>query len=75
MNVKSAKKQRMAPLHTPTGLGSQAARDISAALNALLAQDCFLSASSDLRFANGECVALPRPSRMLLPLRFASNCR
>ena len=37
MNVKSATKQRKAPLHTPTGLGSEATRDISGALNALLA--------------------------------------
>ena len=37
MNVKSATKQRKAPLGTPTGLGSQATRDISGALNALLA--------------------------------------
>jgi starvation-inducible DNA-binding protein len=37
MNDKSAAKQRKAPLHTPTGLGSQATRDISGALNALLA--------------------------------------
>jgi starvation-inducible DNA-binding protein len=37
MNVKSAAKQRKAPLHTPTGLGSAATRDISGALNALLA--------------------------------------
>jgi starvation-inducible DNA-binding protein len=37
MNVKSAKKQRMAPIHTPSGLGSEATRNISGALNALLA--------------------------------------
>ena len=37
MNLKSAKKQRMAPLKTPTGLGPDATRDISGALNALLA--------------------------------------
>jgi starvation-inducible DNA-binding protein len=37
MNVKSATKQRKTPLHTPTGLGSEATRDISGALNALLA--------------------------------------
>ena len=37
MNVKSAKKQRAAPLRTPTGLGADATRDISAALNTLLA--------------------------------------
>jgi starvation-inducible DNA-binding protein len=37
MNVKSATKQRKAPLGTPTSLGSQATRDISGALNALLA--------------------------------------
>ena len=37
MKLKSAKKQRMAPLKTPTGLGSEATRDISGALNALLA--------------------------------------
>jgi starvation-inducible DNA-binding protein len=37
VNLKSAKKQRMAPLKTPTGLGPDATRDISGALNALLA--------------------------------------
>jgi starvation-inducible DNA-binding protein len=37
MNAKSATKQRMAPLGTPTSLGSEATRDISGALNALLA--------------------------------------
>jgi starvation-inducible DNA-binding protein len=37
MNVKSATKQRKAPLATPTSLGSKATRDISGALNALLA--------------------------------------
>jgi starvation-inducible DNA-binding protein len=37
MNVKTAKKQQMAPLRTSTGLGSEATRDISGALNALLA--------------------------------------
>jgi starvation-inducible DNA-binding protein len=37
MNVKAATKQRKAPLHTPTDLGSDATRDISGALNALLA--------------------------------------
>jgi starvation-inducible DNA-binding protein len=37
MNAKSATKQRKAPLSTPTTLGSDATRDISAALNALLA--------------------------------------
>jgi starvation-inducible DNA-binding protein len=37
MNFKSATKQRKAPLGTPTSLGSQATRDISGALNALLA--------------------------------------
>ena len=37
MNDKSATKQRKSPLHTPTGLGSEATRDISGALNALLA--------------------------------------
>ena len=37
MNTKSAKKRRMAPLGTPTSLGSEATRDISAALNTLLA--------------------------------------
>ena len=37
MNVKAATKQRKAPLHTPTDLGADATRDISGALNALLA--------------------------------------
>ena len=37
MNAKSATKQRKASLSTPTTLGSDATRDISAALNALLA--------------------------------------
>jgi starvation-inducible DNA-binding protein len=37
MNVKSATKQRKAPLGTPTSLGAEATRDISGALNALLA--------------------------------------
>jgi starvation-inducible DNA-binding protein len=37
MKLKSAKKQRMAPLKTPTGLSVQATQDISGALNALLA--------------------------------------
>jgi starvation-inducible DNA-binding protein len=37
VKLKSAKKQRMAPLKTPTGLGAEATRDISGALNALLA--------------------------------------
>jgi starvation-inducible DNA-binding protein len=37
MNVKSAMKQRKAPLGTPTSLGAEATRDISGALNALLA--------------------------------------
>ena len=37
MNVRDAKAQRMAPLNTPTGLGSDASKDISAALTTLLA--------------------------------------
>jgi starvation-inducible DNA-binding protein len=37
MNVKSATKQRKSPLGTPTSLGAEATRDISGALNALLA--------------------------------------
>jgi starvation-inducible DNA-binding protein len=37
MNVKDAKARRMAPLDTPTNLGSNATRDISGALNVLLA--------------------------------------
>ena len=37
MNARDAKALRAAPLETPTDLGSDAVRDISAALNALLA--------------------------------------
>ena len=37
MNVQSAKVLRKAPLNTPTDLSSEAVRDISGALNALLA--------------------------------------
>jgi starvation-inducible DNA-binding protein len=37
MSVKAATKQRMARLDTPTSLGSEATRDISGALNALVA--------------------------------------
>src|SRR5712691_3571749 len=37
MNDKSATKQRKAPLGTPTSLGPEATRDISGALNGLLA--------------------------------------
>ena len=37
MNVKSSSVHRTAALDTPKGLGSEATRDISAALNALLA--------------------------------------
>jgi starvation-inducible DNA-binding protein len=37
MNVRDAKVLRKAPLETPTDLGSSAVRDISAALNVLLA--------------------------------------
>jgi starvation-inducible DNA-binding protein len=37
MDSKSAIKQRKAPLDTPTNFGSEAKRDISGALNALLA--------------------------------------
>ena len=37
MNFDTAKKRRMAPLSTPTGLLAEATRDISAVLNLLLA--------------------------------------
>jgi starvation-inducible DNA-binding protein len=37
MNVQDAKDLRKAPLETPTDLGSNAVRDISGALNILLA--------------------------------------
>jgi starvation-inducible DNA-binding protein len=37
MNVRDAKTRRMAPLGTPTSLGANASKDISAALTALLA--------------------------------------
>jgi len=37
MNSKASAARRDAPLHTPTGLRPEATRDISAALNALLA--------------------------------------
>ena len=37
MNILEAKMRRAAPLHTPTGLGSNAVRDVSGALNTLLA--------------------------------------
>jgi starvation-inducible DNA-binding protein len=37
VKLKSVKIQRVAPLRTPTGLGADATRDISGALNALLA--------------------------------------
>src|SRR5947208_11874457 len=37
MNTEDARKRRMAPLHTPGGLGEDAARDISGALTILLA--------------------------------------
>src|SRR6059058_6419116 len=37
MNTEDARKRRMAPLHTPGGLGEDAARDISGALTVLLA--------------------------------------
>jgi len=40
MNVKSPTAHRTAALDTPKGLGAEATRDISAALNVLLA-DCF----------------------------------
>jgi starvation-inducible DNA-binding protein len=40
MNVQDAKALRMAPLHTPTDLTSQAVQDISGALN-ILAADMF----------------------------------
>lgn len=38
-------------------------------------QDGCLLSSSDLRFANGECVALLRPPGVWLPLLVASSCR
>ncbi len=37
MKAKDAKSRRMAPLSTPTGLGENATRDLSGALNILLA--------------------------------------
>ena len=37
MNTRDAKARRKAPLATPTGLGSNATRDLAGALNALLA--------------------------------------
>jgi hypothetical protein len=37
MSVREAKTRRMAPLDTPMGLSPEAKRDISAALNGLLA--------------------------------------
>jgi starvation-inducible DNA-binding protein len=37
MNAKNARKKRMAPLDTPSGLGANATRDIAAALTTLLA--------------------------------------
>jgi hypothetical protein len=37
VKLKSAKKQRTAPLRTPSGLGAEGTRDISGALNAVLA--------------------------------------
>ncbi len=37
MNAKDAKERRLAPLNTPTGLGANATKDISAALTTLLA--------------------------------------
>ena len=37
MNTKASAARRKAPLATPTGLGNKATRDISGALNALLA--------------------------------------
>ena len=37
MSKRDAKARRMAPMETPTDLGSQATKDISAALNLLLA--------------------------------------
>ncbi len=37
MSTEDARKHRMAPLHTPGGLGENAARDISGALTTLLA--------------------------------------
>ncbi len=37
MNVKEARVRRMAPLATPTGLSADAVRDLSGALNTLLA--------------------------------------
>jgi starvation-inducible DNA-binding protein len=37
MKTKDAKSRRMAPLNTPTGLGENAAKDLSGGLNVLLA--------------------------------------
>ena len=37
MSTEDARKRRMAPLHTPGGLGESAARDISGALTTMLA--------------------------------------
>lgn len=37
MNIPETKARRAAPLHTPSGLGTNAVRDVSGALNALLA--------------------------------------
>src|SRR3954462_8037605 len=37
MNIENARRRREAPLNTPSNLGSNAMKDISAALNALLA--------------------------------------
>ena len=37
MNAKEADARRAAPLHTPTDLSSNATRDVSAALNLMLA--------------------------------------
>ena len=37
MNTKVSAARRKAPLGTPTGLGKEATRDLSGALNALLA--------------------------------------
>ncbi len=42
MNMKDTKERRAAALQTPTGLNSDATRDISGALNLLLADVCAL---------------------------------
>ena len=50
MNVRDAKDLRKAPLETPTDLGSNAVRDISGALNVLLADMFGLATSENQEF-------------------------